>query len=124
MDIFNNPGQTYQSKPKQFGVKIDPSNKLVIILNLSLSPIALQKFEIWILKIQDGCHIHTCESKLTQFGVFEILVSTPFFRHFKHQILFTSDNFIHNSGIIYLVPFLATYEAVALPTNDPIMSER
>ena len=44
------------------------------------------------------------------------------FRHIKHQNLSTGDDFIHSSGIIFLVPFLATREAVALLANDPILS--
>ena len=36
----------------------------------------------------------------------------------------TGDDFIYSSGIILLVPFLATMEAVALLANDPIMSSR
>ena len=44
------------------------------------------------------------------------------FRHLKHQNLSTGDDFIYSSGIIFLVPFLATREAVALPANDLIMS--
>ena len=34
----------------------------------------------------------------------------------------TGDDFIYSSGIIFLVPFLATMEAVALLANDLIMS--
>ena len=34
----------------------------------------------------------------------------------------TDDDFIYSSGIIFLVPFLATMEAVALLANDLIMS--
>ena len=44
------------------------------------------------------------------------------FRHLKHQNLSTGDDFIYSSGIIFLVPFLATREAVALLAKDPIMS--
>ena len=44
------------------------------------------------------------------------------FRHLKHQNLSTGDDFIYSSGIIFLVPFLATREAVALLANDLIMS--
>ena len=36
----------------------------------------------------------------------------------------TGDDFIYSSGIIFLVPFLATIEAVAPLENDPIMSAR
>ena len=50
--------------------------------------------------------------------------SIPSFRHFKHQNLSTCDDFIHSSGILFLVPFLATREVVALLANDPIMSGR
>ena len=46
------------------------------------------------------------------------------FRHLKHQNLSTSDDFIYSSGIIFLVPLLATMEAVAPLANDPIMSGR
>merc|ERR1712002_1261368 len=34
----------------------------------------------------------------------------------------TGDDFIYSSGIIFLVPFLATMEVVALLANDLIMS--
>ena len=34
----------------------------------------------------------------------------------------TGDDFIYSSGIIFLVPFLATMEAVALLANDLILS--
>ena len=34
------------------------------------------------------------------------------FRHLKHPNLSTGDDFIYSSGIIFLVPFLATREAV------------
>ena len=34
----------------------------------------------------------------------------------------TDDDFIYSSGIIFLVPFLATMEAVALLANDLILS--
>ena len=34
------------------------------------------------------------------------------------------NDFIYSSGIICLVPFLATKEAVALLANDPIMAGR
>ena len=34
----------------------------------------------------------------------------------------TGDDFIYSSGIIFLVPFLATREAVALLANDLIIS--
>ena len=44
------------------------------------------------------------------------------FIHLKHQNLSTGDDFIYSSGIIFLVPFLATREAVALLANDLIMS--
>ena len=43
------------------------------------------------------------------------------FRHLKHQNLSTGDDFIYSSGIIFLVPFLATREAVALLANDLII---
>ena len=46
------------------------------------------------------------------------------FRHLKHQNPSTGDDFIHSSGIIFLVQFLATMEAVAPLANDPIMSGR
>ena len=36
----------------------------------------------------------------------------------------TGDDFIECSGIIFLVPFLATKEALAPLTNDPIMQRR
>ena len=35
--------------------------------------------------------------------------------------LSTGDNFIDSSGIIFLVPFLATKETLAPLANDPIM---
>ena len=44
------------------------------------------------------------------------------FRHLKHQILSTGDYFTYNSGMIFLVPFLATMEAVVPLAYDPIMS--
>ena len=40
------------------------------------------------------------------------------FRHLKHQNLFTGDDFIFISGIIFLVRFLATRETVVLLAND------
>ena len=46
------------------------------------------------------------------------------FRHLKHQNPSTGDDFIHSSGIFFLVQFLATMEAVAPLANDPIMSGR
>ena len=44
------------------------------------------------------------------------------FRHLKHQNLSAGDDFIYSSRIIFLVPFLATREAVVLLANHPIMS--
>ena len=44
------------------------------------------------------------------------------FRYLKHPNLSTGDDYIYSSGIIFLVPFLATREAVALHANDLIMS--
>ena len=44
------------------------------------------------------------------------------FTHLKYQNLSTGDDFISSSGIICLVPFLFTREAVALLENDLIMS--
>ena len=44
------------------------------------------------------------------------------FRHLKHKNLSTGDDFIYSSGIIFLVPFLSTREAVVLLANDLIMS--
>ena len=44
------------------------------------------------------------------------------FRHLKHQNLSTGDDFINSSGIIFLVPFLATKETLVPHANDPIMS--
>ena len=46
------------------------------------------------------------------------------FRHLKNQNQSTNDDVIHGSGIIFLVPFLTTREAVAPLANDPIMSGR
>ena len=46
------------------------------------------------------------------------------FRHLKHQNLSTGDDFIQISGMIFLVPFLDTKEALAPLANDPIMSGR
>ena len=43
------------------------------------------------------------------------------FRNLKYQNLSTGDDFIYSSGIICLVPVLATREAVALLANDPIL---
>ena len=45
------------------------------------------------------------------------------FRHLKHQNLFTGDDLIHNSGITYLVPFLAPKDALTLLANDSIILE-
>ena len=44
------------------------------------------------------------------------------FKHLKHQNLSTGDDFIYRSGIFFLVPFMATGEAVVLLANDFIMS--
>jgi len=38
------------------------------------------------------------------------------------RVVSTDDDFIYSSGIIFLVPFLATMEAVALLANDLILS--
>ena len=38
--------------------------------------------------------------------------------------MFSSDDFIDSSGIIFLVPFLATKERLAPFANDPIMWKR
>ena len=46
------------------------------------------------------------------------------FRHLKHQNLSTGDDFIYSSGIIFLVPFLATKEALAPLNNVPFMLGR
>ena len=46
------------------------------------------------------------------------------FRHLKHQNPSTGDDFIHSSGIIFLVPILAAMAAAAPLANDPIMSGR
>ena len=46
------------------------------------------------------------------------------FRHLKHQNPSTGDDFINSSGIIFLVQFLATMEAVSPLANDPIMLGR
>ena len=46
------------------------------------------------------------------------------FRHLKNQNLSTGDDFIHSSGIVLLVPFLATREVVAPLANDPIILGR
>ena len=53
-----------------------------------------------------------------------ILISRRSFRHLKHQNLSTGDDFIHSSGIIFLVPYLVTSEAVPPLANDPIVSGR
>ena len=45
--------------------------------------------------------------------------SVQSFRHLKHQNLSTGDDFIYSSS--FLVPFLATREAVAPLANDLIM---
>ena len=47
-----------------------------------------------------------------------------FFRHLKHLKISTDDNLIFSSGIILLVPFLATREVMVLLANDPIMWDR
>ena len=44
------------------------------------------------------------------------------FTHLKYQHHSTDDDFIYSSGIILLVPFFATREAVALLVNNLIMS--
>ena len=46
------------------------------------------------------------------------------FRHLKHQNLSTGDDFIDGSGIIFLVPFFATKEALALLTTNPVNAGR
>jgi len=46
------------------------------------------------------------------------------FTHLKHKNLSAGDDFIHRSGMSFLVPYLATKEAVALLANDPIMLGR
>ena len=46
------------------------------------------------------------------------------FRHQKHQNLSTGDDFINSCGMIFLVPFLAIKEVLAVLASDPIMSER
>ena len=76
------------------------------------------------MKIQDGCHSQTCQNKASQYGPIEILVSTQLFKHLKHQNKSTSDNFIHSSEILYLVPFLATKKAMVPHANDSIMLGR
>ena len=43
------------------------------------------------------------------------------FRHLKHPNMSTGDDFIYSSGIFFLVPFMASREAVALLANDLIM---
>ena len=53
-----------------------------------------------------------------------IFVSRQSFRHLKHQNISNGDDFMYGSGIILLVPFLATKEALAPLTNVPIMSGR
>ena len=50
--------------------------------------------------------------------------SIRLFRHLKHQNLSTGDDFIYSSGIVFLVPFLATREAMAPLANDREMSGR
>ena len=45
------------------------------------------------------------------------------FRHLKHQNQFTRDDLIHNSGITYLVLFLAPKDALTLLANDSIILE-
>ena len=48
------------------------------------------------------------------------MVSKPSFRHLKHQNQSNDDNSIHSSGIIFLVLFFATRQAVAPLANDPL----
>ena len=43
------------------------------------------------------------------------------FRHLEHQNMSTDDYFIDRSGIICLVPFLATKVALTILINDTIM---
>ena len=76
------------------------------------------------LKIQDGRHRHTRQIKPIHSGPIVILMSRLLFRHLNHQNLSTGDDFIHSSGIIILVPLLATMEVVVPLGNDPIMSGR
>ena len=45
------------------------------------------------------------------------------FRHLKHQNLYTGDEFILSSGTNFLVPLLATKEALALFLNDLMWEE-
>ena len=46
------------------------------------------------------------------------------YRYHKRQNLSTGDDFINGSGIIFIVQFLATKEALAPLANVPIMLER
>ena len=48
--------------------------------------------------------------------------SRRLFRHLKHQNMSTSDDIIDSSGKIFLVPFLASEEALTSLAHDPIMS--
>ena len=43
------------------------------------------------------------------------------FRHLKHQNLSTGDDFINSSGLIFLVPFLATKETLVPLANNAII---
>ena len=43
------------------------------------------------------------------------------FRHLKHQNLSTGDDFIYSSGIIFLVPFLATKGALVPIASTPMI---
>ena len=43
------------------------------------------------------------------------------FRHLETTSMSICDDFIYNSRILFLVPFLATKEALAPLPNDPIM---
>ena len=69
------------------------------------------EFDFWFLKILKLYF----ESELP-------LLGGLFYETFLFEAsLSTSDDFIDSSGIIFLVPFLATKETLAPLANDPIM---
>ena len=76
------------------------------------------------LKIKGGDHRQSCQTKYTQYGLMRIFISVHLLRYLRHQNLSTSDDFIHSSGIMFLVIFLGTREAVPPIKNDPIISGR
>ena len=50
-------------------------------------------------------------------------MSRQSFKHLRHQNLSINDDFMHNSGLFFIVPFFAARKALVPLANDPIMSE-